>query len=44
MRQAVPGGGGRHLGLGSAAVGTSALIVGDQNFKELNAQVDIDLG
>lgn len=28
----------------SAAVGTSALIVGDKNFKDLSARVDTELG
>lgn len=29
---------------GSAAIGTTALLVGDKNFKELSAKIDIDLG
>lgn len=28
--------------MGSTAVGTSALVMGDKNFKKLSAQVDID--
>lgn len=28
---------------GSTAVGTAALIVGNKNFKELSAQLDMDL-